>query len=144
MKKLLLLTLVIFLCLLPACGSNSQTIKSSSISTPEVLENYIEQGMSFDDIRKVMSSELYGRTLIFPAQDIYQEGKIWHFTSLEVGEPGDRNAPYFILVCYPEGPITNPHYIVIFKDGFVIGDAWFDWETATDIQKLLWTTETTD
>lgn len=144
-KKILFIFIAIAICLSTIFIVHSimnTNPMPSSISTPEDLERYIEQGISFDDIDKLISNELV--TMFLPAQDIYQEGTTWHFIPLKVGSPGDRNAPYNILVCYPKGSITNPYYIVFFKDELVIGDAWFEWETTTNIMKLLWTTETTD
>jgi len=144
MKKSILLILIIALFFLPACSTRLSNINPSSISDSETLEIYMDEGISLDDVYGLMSSDYRHRTILYPAQNIYQDNKIWHFTAMEIGEPGDINAPYHALICMPEGKITNPYYIIFFRDKLVMGDAWFDWETATKIEKLLWTTESTD
>jgi hypothetical protein len=70
------------------------------------------------------------------------DGK-WEFTAKDGGSPGDRAAPFQVLVFTPS-PIADPYYMIFFENEKVIGDGWFPYEVAISIQKLLWTTETTD
>ena len=91
-----------------------------------------------------LAPQLKNSSVIYPAQNIVRQsdGK-WQFTAKEGGCPGDLDAQFQVLVFYPS-PITEPYYIIFFNNQIIIHDAWFEWEAATSIQKLLWTTEVTD
>lgn len=128
------------------CGGTEQPPSSSGsfANTPDELEVMIGGSMTLDQVYTLMTQELKNNSILYPAQDIYRQtdGK-WHFTAKEGGSPGDRDAPFQVLVFIPS-PIGDPHYMIFFDNKNVFHDAWFEYDAATSIQKLLWTTETSD
>ncbi len=143
--KALLTILVIPLLLFSAC---SETTTPQSVpqlaDTAENLEPQVSNGMTLDKVYNAMTSELRNQSIIYPAQNIVRQadGK-WQFTAKEGGSPGDIDAPFQVLVFIPS-PIGDPYYMIFFDNEKVFHHAWFEYDTATGIQKLLWTTETTD
>ena len=143
--KALLTILVIPLLLLSAC---SETTTPQSVpqlaDTAEGLELQVNNGMTLDEVYNAMTSELRNQPIIYPAQNIVRQadGK-WQFTAKEGGSPGDIDAPFQVLVFIPS-PIGDPYYMIFFDNEKVFHHAWFEYDAATGIQKLLWTTETTD
>ena len=143
--KALLTILVIPLLLLSAC---SETTTPQSVpqlaDTAEGLESQVNNGMTLDKVYNAMTSELRNQSIIYPAQNIVRQadGK-WQFTAKEGGSPGDIDAPFQVLVFIPS-PIGDPYYMIFFDNEKVFHHAWFEYDAATGIQKLLWTTETTD
>jgi len=108
------------------------------------LELRVNNGMTLDKVYDAMTSELREHATIYPAQNIVRQadGK-WQFTAKEGGSPGDIDAPFQVLIFYPS-PIGDPYYMIFFDNEKVFHHAWFEYDVATAIQKLLWTTETTD
>ena len=145
MQRVLLAILMIGLLLMTACGETTtpQSIPQLAV-TAEDLELQINNGMTLDQVYNAMTPELRNQSIIYPAQNIvHQPDGKWKFTAKEGGSPGDRNAPFQVLVFTPS-PIGDPYYIIFFDNEKVFHDAWFEYADAIGIQKLLWTTETTD
>ena len=113
-------------------------------NTLEDLELIIINDMTLDQLYAAITPQLKNSSVIYPAQNIVRQsdGK-WQFTAKEGGCPGDLDAQFQMLVFYPS-PITEPYYMIFFNNQIIIHDAWFEYEAATSIQKLLWTTEVTD
>ena len=100
--------------------------------------------MPLAQLYAAITPELKNGSVIYPAQNIIRQsdGK-WQFTAKEGGSPGDLDAPFQVLIFYPN-PISDPYYMIFFDNEKVFHHAWFEYDVATAIQKLLWTTETTD
>ncbi len=112
--------------------------------TAEDLELQVNNDMTLDQVYNIMTPELRSQSITYPAQDIVRQsdGK-WQFTAKEGGSPGDIDALFQVLVFIPS-PIGDPYYMIFFDNEKVFHHAWFEYDAATGIQKLLWTTETTD
>ena len=139
---LILLASVMLIC--TSCGEKSSTETYQLVATAEDLELQINNGMTLDQVYNAMTPDLKNQSIIYPAQNIIRQpdGK-WQFTAKEGGSPGDTDAPFQVLLFYPS-PIVDPYYMIFFDNEEVFHDAWFEYEAATSIQKLLWTTESTD
>jgi len=129
----------------PPTGTMQNTPTTPTLlSTPEELETIITDGMTLLKVYASMTVELKNSSIIYPAQDIHRQsdGK-WSFTAKDGGSPGDTDSPFQVLIFIPKS-LVAPHYIILFENKRVFHDAWFEYDAATGIQKLLWTTETTD
>ena len=113
-------------------------------NTLEDLELIIVNDLTLDQLYAAITPQLKNSSIIYPAQNIVRQsdGK-WQFTAKEGGCPGDLDAQFQVIVFHPS-PITEPYYIIFFNNQIIIHDAWFEYEAATSIQRLLWTTEVTD
>ena len=143
--RLLLILMFPLILFLGACRETTNTQSTPQlVDTAEDLEHKISEGMTLDQVYTLMTQELKNNPILYPAQDIYRQadGK-WHFTAKDGGSPGDRDAPFQVLVFIPS-PIGDPHYMIFFDNEKVFHDTWFEYSAALSIQKLLWTTETTD
>jgi len=137
-----LLTAILFL---SACSETTTPQSMPQLAdTAEDLELQVNDGTTLDQVYNAMTPELRNQSIIYPAQNIIRQadGK-WQFTAKEGGSPGDIDAPFQVLVFIPS-PIGDPYYMIFFDREKVFHHAWFEYEVATGIQKLLWTTETTD
>ncbi|MBL7062486.1 MAG: zinc ribbon domain-containing protein [Dehalococcoidia bacterium] len=140
-----LVLFVIFIAIVASCamclmGDSKPQLADSA----DELELRVNNGMTLDKVYDAMTSELREHAIIYPAQNIVRQadGK-WQFTAKEGGSPGDIDAPFQVLIFYPS-PIGDPYYMIFFDNEKVFHHAWFEYDVATAIQKLLWTTETTD
>lgn len=145
-KKLLPLFLLLSLISLFAvsCGDSTPSLAEDAID----LEQAVEEGMTLNEVYALMTPELKNRATIYPALNITQlpDGR-WEFTPKEGSGPGDKDAPYQVLIIYSliySQDVAEGRYMLFFKNESLMGDAWFEYEAALDIEKLLWTTETTD
>ncbi len=143
--RLLLILMLPAIILLGACEKTTTSPSTPQLAAiAEDLELQINNGMTLDQVYNAMTPELRNQSIIYPAQNIvHQPDGKWKFTAKEGGSPGDRNAPFQVLVFTPS-PIGDPYYIIFFDNEKVFHDAWFEYADAIGIQKLLWTTETTD
>ena len=143
--RVLLTILLLPLLLISACGetTTSQSVPQLA-DTAEDLELQVNNDMTLDQVYNIMTPELRNQSIIYPAQNIVRQsdGK-WQFTAKEGGSPGDTDAPFQVLIFIPS-PIGDPYYMIFFDNEKVFHHAWFEYDAATGIQKLLWTTETTD
>jgi len=152
MKRILLISVILTaITLLLGCGTApAPTPTPTPTPTPELantledLELIIINDMTLAQLYAAITPQLKNNSIIYPAQNIVRQsdGK-WQFTAKEGGSPGDLDAQFQVLVFYPS-PITEPYYMIFFNNQTIIHDAWFEYEIATSIQKLLWTTESTD
>jgi len=145
MKKLLLiLVLLITLTLSLSCNSTPDPAGDSV-----ELQRVVQEGMTLNEVYALMTPEFKSRaTIIYPALNITQlpDGR-WEFTPKEGSYPGDKDAPYQVLIIYSliySQSIAEGCYMLFFKNESLIEDAWFEYEATIDIEKLLWTTEITD
>jgi len=100
--------------------------------------------MTLNEVYALMTPELKNRAIIYPALDItlLSDGR-WEFTPKEGSEPGDKDGPYQVLIVYSQSKVVGC-YMLFFSNEKLMEDAWFEFEAAYDIEKLLWTTESTD
>jgi hypothetical protein len=140
MKRLAgILMLIALIPVLISCSGTPTLAKNST-----ELEWYVREGMTLDQVYALMTPELKAGSLIYPAQNIiHQPDGKWKFEPKEGGSPGDTDAPYQVLVISPTSA-EEGFYMLFFKDKQLEDDARFDYETGIKIQKLLWTTESTD
>ena len=143
--RVLLTILLLPLLLISACGETTTPQSVPQLAdTAEDLESQVKNGMTLGQVYNAMTPELRNQSIIYPAQNIVRQsdGK-WQFTAKEGGSPGDIDAPFQVLVFIPS-PIGDSYYMIFFDNEKVFHHAWFEYDAATGIQKLLWTTETTD
>ena len=144
MKKKVLITIGIILAVvvIPIVLCNSPTEPAEDSIRLELI---VEDNMTLDEVYNLMVPELKNAALIYPALDITEiaDGR-WEFEAKANAEPGDTDAPYLVLVVFPQKPTyddTEGFYILFFKDEKLIDTARFDYETAWDIQDKLWTAQ---
>ena len=143
--RVLLIILLLSLLLISACGETTTPQSVPQLAdTAEDLELQVNNDMTLDQVYNIMTPELRNQSIIYPAQNIFRQsdGK-WQFTAKEGGSPRDIDAPFQVLIFIPS-PIGDAYYIIFFDNEKVFHHAWFEYDAATGIQKLLWTTETTD
>ena len=143
--RVLLTILLLPLLLISACGETTTPQSVPQLAdTAEDLELQVSNDMTLDQVYNIMTPDLRNQSIIYPAQNIVRQsdGK-WQFTAKEGGSPGDIDAPFQVLIFIPS-PIGDPYYMIFFDNEKVFHHAWFEYDAATGIQKLLWTTETTD
>jgi hypothetical protein len=139
-----LLPVFIFLSLISlfavSCGDSTPSLAEDAID----LEQAVEEGMTLNEVYALMTPGLKNMAVIYPALNIslLSDGR-WEFTPKEGSGPGDKDGPYQVLMIYSQ-PVSEGCYMLFFKNESIMEDAWFEYETALDIEKLLWTTETTD
>jgi len=140
MKNWLLIPALLIILLLPLSCNGTADLAEDTID----LEQAAEEGMTLNEVYALMTPELKNRAIIYPALNITQlsDGR-WEFAAKEGSEPGDKDAPYQVLMVYSQ-PTAEGCYMLFFQNEILMEDAWFEFETAYDIEKLLWTTETTD
>ena len=109
------------------------------------LELIVEDNMTLDEVYNLMVPELKNAALIYPALDIAEvaDGR-WEFEAKANAEPGDTDAPYLVLVVFPQEQAhddTEGFYMLFFKDEKLMDTARFDYDTAWAIQDKLWTAQ---
>ncbi|MQY66937.1 MAG: hypothetical protein GH159_01250 [Dehalococcoidia bacterium] len=144
MKNWLLIPALLIILLLPLSCNGTADLAGDSIE----LERAVRDGMTLNEVYALMTPEFKNRAVIYPALNITQlsDGR-WEFAAKEGSEPGDKDAPYQVLIIYSliySQDVTEGRYMLFFENESLIEDAWFEYEAALDIEKLLWTTETTD
>lgn len=135
MKRRLLVALGILVLIMAPAGCNGTP-------TPPVdrlthLEQLVVSGQSIEQVKGLMTPRLQLMAAFYPANLIQQKASgNWNFKAKEGGSQGDTDAPYVAMVVTPDAE-GEQAYAVFFKDGSVIGDAWFSNEGANMIRKAL-------
>ncbi|GAH48750.1 unnamed protein product, partial [marine sediment metagenome] len=98
MKNWLLIPALLIILLLPLSCNGTTDLAGDSIE----LERAVREGMTLNEVYALMTPEFKNRaTIIYPALNITQlsDGG-WEFAAKEGSEPGDKDAPYQVLIIY--------------------------------------------
>ena len=113
----------------------------SPANSAEQLDTLVSNDMILQDVYDLMSSDLQNKATRFPALSIEEisEGN-WHFIPKDNAEPGDTDAPYFVLGIPPE-QYTDEFFMLFFYNNQLFDKAWFDYDGGWNIIDKLWTAQ---
>jgi len=107
------------------------------VSKAEHVDKLIVEDMTLDEVYALMTEELRGNTVLYPAQSLeLRPNGNWKVAAKDGGFEEDEEPPFQVLMLVPE-TADRDYYIIFFEGENVIGNNWFAVTAAGFIEGLL-------